>query len=106
WFTSSLHCPRIRDARGRCPKALSGLFLDGRRRSVVCSPPMSSRTTVATGIAAMVLSAAVAEAQGAGNHPPTLLSDLVDVSRDFRDYANAYYLADALSSFDPATGNG
>jgi alpha-D-xyloside xylohydrolase len=45
-------------------------------------------------------------AQGAGNQPPALLSDLVDVSRDFRDYTNAYYLADSLASFDPATGSG
>jgi hypothetical protein len=51
---------------------------------------MSSRMKLAAGIGAFVLSAAVAEAQGAGNQPPTLLSDLVDVSRDFRDYANAY----------------
>jgi len=36
------------------------------------------------------------------NHPPTLLSDLVDVSRDFRDYTNAYYVADTLAGFDPA----
>ena len=67
---------------------------------------MSSRMKLAAGIGAMVLSAAFAEAQGAGNQPPALLSDLVDVSRDFRDYASAYYLADALASFDPATGNG
>jgi alpha-D-xyloside xylohydrolase len=40
------------------------------------------------------------------NQPPPLLSDLVDVSGDFRDYRNAYYLADSLSGFDPATGTG
>jgi alpha-D-xyloside xylohydrolase len=40
------------------------------------------------------------------NTPPPLLSDLVDVSPDFRDYRNAYYLADSLSGFDPATGRG
>jgi len=45
-------------------------------------------------------------AQGAGNQPPALLSDLVDVSRDFRDYTNAYYVADTLAGFDPATGTG
>jgi alpha-D-xyloside xylohydrolase len=58
--------------------------------------------------AALVLASgpAAAQAQGAGNQPPPLLSDLVDVSRDFRDYTSAYYLADALSRFDPATGTG
>ena len=35
-----------------------------------------------------------------------LLSDLVDVSRDFRDYTNAYYLADSLTAFDPTRGTG
>jgi alpha-D-xyloside xylohydrolase len=54
----------------------------------------------------MLLCAALARAQGAGNQPPPLLSDLVDVSRDFRDYTNAYYVADTLSSFDPASGSG
>jgi alpha-D-xyloside xylohydrolase len=52
------------------------------------------------------LTAAHARAQGAGNQPPALLNDLVDVSRDFRDYTNAYYLADSLTSFDPARGTG
>jgi alpha-D-xyloside xylohydrolase len=45
-------------------------------------------------------------AQGPANQPPTLLSDLVDVSRDFRDYTSAYFLADSVASFDPATGTG
>ena len=42
----------------------------------------------------------------AGRPAAPLLSDLVDVSSDFRDYANAYYVADALASFDPATASG
>jgi len=50
--------------------------------------------------------APAAHGQGSGNQPPTLLSDLVDVSRDFRDYTTAYYLADALTKFDPATATG
>src|SRR5712692_9653862 len=67
---------------------------------------MKQRLARDVDVAVLVLSAAVARAQGAGNQPPPLLSDLVDVSRDFRDYTNAYYLADTLSSFDPATGKG
>ena len=40
------------------------------------------------------------------NQPPPLLSDLVDVSPDFRDFRNSYYLADSLAGFDPASGQG
>ena len=42
----------------------------------------------------------------AGNQPPALLSDLVDVSTDFHSYSNTYFLADSLSAFDPRTGTG
>src|SRR3974390_2249833 len=41
---------------------------------------------------------------GAG--PATLLNDPVDVSGDFRDVANTYYLADSLGEFDPGTHSG
>jgi len=40
------------------------------------------------------------------DHPPALLSQPVDVSPDFMDYHNQYFLADKLASFDPATGKG
>lgn len=62
--------------------------------------------TAAAVLAVLLLSARAVHAQGAGNQPPALLSDLVDVSRDFRDYTSAYYLADVLSSFDPASATG
>lgn len=45
-------------------------------------------------------------AQGQADHPPGLVSDLVDVSPDFREYRNTYFLADKLASFDPATASG
>ena len=35
-----------------------------------------------------------------------LLNDPVDVSGDFRDFSDLYYLADKLADFDPATGTG
>jgi alpha-D-xyloside xylohydrolase len=54
---------------------------------------------------AAAFGAAPARAQS-GNQPPPLLSDLVDVSPDFHDFTNAYYLADSLVAFDPATGAG
>src|ERR1017187_4551309 len=37
---------------------------------------------------------------------PPLLNDPVDVSGDFRDSSDLYYLADRLAAFDPATGTG
>ena len=42
----------------------------------------------------------------AANPPSPLLNEPVDVSGDFRDFSNTYYLADRLADFDPATGNG
>jgi alpha-D-xyloside xylohydrolase len=35
-----------------------------------------------------------------------LLNEPFDISGDFRNFSNAYYLADSLSSFDPRTGKG
>src|SRR5215469_14052342 len=42
----------------------------------------------------------------ASNGPFTLLNAPVDVSGDFHDLANFYYLADHLADFDPATHAG
>jgi len=42
----------------------------------------------------------------AANPLPPLLNDPVDVSGDFRDFSDLYYLADRLAAFDPATGTG
>ena len=41
----------------------------------------------------------------AGSAPP-LLNDPVDISGDFRDFTNTYFLADSLAEFDPKTGSG
>ncbi len=41
-----------------------------------------------------------------GNQSPALLNDPVDVSSDFRDFRNSYFLADQLEGFDPTTGRG
>ena len=35
-----------------------------------------------------------------------LLNDPIDVSGDFRDFSDIYYLGDQLANFDPATGTG
>ena len=37
---------------------------------------------------------------------PSVLNEPLDISVDFRDYANYYFFADSLVSFDPATGQG
>jgi alpha-D-xyloside xylohydrolase len=39
-------------------------------------------------------------------HLPGLLSEPVDVSADFHEYKNTFFLADKLTGFDPATGTG
>lgn len=42
----------------------------------------------------------------AGDVPDTLLNEPIDVSRDFRDFTNTYFLADRLVDFDPAKATG
>ena len=37
---------------------------------------------------------------------PYLLNEPIDISKDFRDFTNTYYLADSLAQFDPMTGAG
>ena len=43
---------------------------------------------------------------GAANPSLPLLNEPVDVSGDFRDFSNLYYLADHVVQFDPATATG
>jgi alpha-D-xyloside xylohydrolase len=40
------------------------------------------------------------------NQPPGLLSDPVDISSDFHDFSQTYFLADRLAAFDPVKGEG
>jgi alpha-D-xyloside xylohydrolase len=54
----------------------------------------------------LVVGFAPMAAAQSGNQPPALLSDLVDVSKDFRDYSNTFFLADHLIAFDPAAATG
>lgn len=39
-------------------------------------------------------------------YPPYIMNQAVDISPDFRDFANGYFLADSLASFDPETAAG
>lgn len=52
------------------------------------------------------LPAAAQTPYGNAGHASYLLNELVDVSADFRDFSHAYYLADSLAAFDPATASG
>src|SRR5580765_3961661 len=42
----------------------------------------------------------------AANPAMPLLNEPIDVSGDFRDFSDTYYLADRLAEFDPATHSG
>ena len=42
---------------------------------------------------------------GSTGKTQALLNEPVDISGDFRNFSNTYYLADSLSSFDPNTGS-
>jgi alpha-D-xyloside xylohydrolase len=57
-------------------------------------------------LAAATLFAGGQKGFGSANVSGPLLNDPVDVSGDFRDLANTYYLADKLADFDPATHSG
>ena len=37
------------------------------------------------------------------DHQPGVLNDILDISADFHEYRNTYFLADKLTGFDPAT---
>ena len=41
-----------------------------------------------------------------GDRNQELLNEPYDISPDFRNFSNTYYLADSLSAFDPATVKG
>jgi alpha-D-xyloside xylohydrolase len=59
----------------------------------------------------LLISAAAAVVFSAGtafavNPQPQLLGDPLDISGDFKDFSNFYYLADHLANFDPSTHSG
>lgn len=41
-----------------------------------------------------------------GQNDQLLMNNPIDLSPDFRDYINTYFLADSLAAFDPRTGTG
>ncbi len=55
----------------------------------------------------LVLAAGLAvEGNSLRGATPPLLNEAVDVSGDFREFANTLFLADKLGAFDPGTGSG
>ena len=66
----------------------------------------ASRRVQLIGIACAVAAVSVASQAQQPATSPSLLADRVDVSPDFRDFANNYYVADAVVQFDPATASG
>ena len=58
-------------------------------------------TALVFGCSVFITTQAEAQIQNAG-----VLNEPVDVSKDFENYANTFYFADELVSFDPATGKG
>ncbi len=54
-------------------------------------------------LGAVVLAVSAGYAQRQGFH---LQNEPIDISPDFADFENTYYLADSLASFDPVTGQG
>jgi alpha-D-xyloside xylohydrolase len=82
--------------------------LESLAARLAAAPERSSMVCLRRAVLAAATSSLLvleARAQG-GNQPPPLLSDLVDVSRDFHDYTNAYYVADSLTAFDPRAAAG
>ncbi|GGI23718.1 glycoside hydrolase family 31 protein [Pedobacter mendelii] len=53
------------------------------------------------GLVLLLIHSASAQLQGV-----KLLNSPIDISVDFKDFENTYYLADSLSNFDPSTGSG
>ncbi len=68
--------------------------------------PDRTISTLLAGLCAGFLLGAALPATAATYPVPPLLNEPIDISGDFRDFANTYYLADRLAQFDPATHSG
>jgi alpha-D-xyloside xylohydrolase len=61
------------------------------------------RLALGIGASLLLIPASIA---AEANQPPGLLSAPLDISGDFQDLANTFFLADSLATFDPATAVG
>jgi hypothetical protein len=68
----------------------------------IFEPIMTTLQKISAGIVALC----AAVSAFAANPQLPLLNEPVDISGDFRDFSNLYYLADRLANFDPASGSG
>jgi alpha-D-xyloside xylohydrolase len=68
--------------------------------------PRPSKTAILACLCAGLGIVASHQLTAATNPPQPLLNEWIDVSGDFRDFSNTYYLADRLASFDPTTHSG
>ncbi|MGD1089844.1 MAG: TIM-barrel domain-containing protein [Verrucomicrobiota bacterium] len=64
------------------------------------------RTLFAALLTSAIISLTSRPSPAAINPQLPLLNDPIDVSGDFRDFSDLYYLADKLAEFDPVTGQG
>jgi alpha-D-xyloside xylohydrolase len=67
---------------------------------------MRRSATCAAIVAACSMLVPAAVSLPAAQTGPALLADRIDVSPDFHDFANTYYVADTVVAFDPATASG
>ena len=65
------------------------------------TPRRGSLTSWVAGLGTLLAAVAPLAAQ-----PARLLNEPLDVSGDFKDFTNTYFLADSLDGFDPVTGQG
>ncbi len=54
----------------------------------------------------LVVFPSLAQIPAQPGHPQYLMNEPIDISGDFHDFSNTYYLADSLAEFDMATGTG
>lgn len=57
-------------------------------------------------VAALLIGAVPALCAGSANQPPPMLDDILDVSPDFHNPTNTFFIADTMASFNPETGQG
>jgi alpha-D-xyloside xylohydrolase len=70
------------------------------------NPELAQTMTLSRPFFIAVMALGIALSSLAANPQLPLLNDPVDISGDFRDFSDFYYLADHLADFDPATHAG
>lgn len=97
------------DRQDACPTTKQPSGFKGSKREIPFGRLLSPRARVRAGVTPLCAGVALFLTTAAGfaaNPAPRLLNEPVDVSGDFRDFANSYYLADQVTHFDPATASG